>query len=326
MVELKRILCPVDMSEFSARALHHAVALGRWYEAEVVALAARATPVAAMWQEYPGPMPVETPEDVARFEREARAFVEKTVGAQAASVQCVAGLVVPEILRVAGEWSADLIVMGTHGRGGFERVMLGSVAEQVLRRASCPVLTVPKHLGPGHEAPAVTFRTIVCGLDFTPESAGALKYALSLGLEADGKVVVVHAIADVLDQVSPFAAQFNVPEFQRALEDDARRRVLAMLPPDTRDWVEPEIALVHGKPARELLRKAEAVNADLIVLGVHARGPLGHALFGHTAEHVLRAATCPVLTVPGAPAAKAVPLIAEAPGLPDAVGHGAIIL
>src|SRR5512139_1448804 len=179
MVELKRILCPVDMSEFSARALHHAIAMGRWYEAEVAVLAVRPTPIAAMWQEYPGPMPVETPEDVARFEKEVRTFVQKELGEHQASVQCVAGLVVPEILRVAGEWPADLIVMGTHGRGGFERVMLGSVAEQVLRRSPCPVLTVPRHLGPSHELPAVTFRTIVCGLDFTPESAGALEFALS---------------------------------------------------------------------------------------------------------------------------------------------------
>ena len=140
--------------------------------------------------------------------------------------------------------------MGTHGRGGFERVMLGSVAEQVLRRAPCPVLTVPKHLGPSHEVPAVTFRTIVCGLDFTPESAGALNFALSLGIEADGKVVVVHAIEDVLDQGSPFAAQFNVPEFQQALEDHARRRANAMLPRDTLGWSEPELVLVHGKPPR----------------------------------------------------------------------------
>jgi nucleotide-binding universal stress UspA family protein len=325
MVELKRILCPVDMSEFSARALHHAVAMGRWYEAEVVVLAVRPTPVAAMWQEYPGPMPVETPADVARFEKEARTFVEAEIGA-GQTVQCVAGLIVPEIVRVASEWPADVIVMGTHGRGGFERVMLGSVAEQVLRRAPCPVLTVPRHLGPSHELPAVTFKTIVCGIDLTHESAAALQFALSLGVEADGKVVLVHAIADVLDPVSPFAAQFNVPEFTQAIEDDARDRVQQMLPGETRGWCEPDIVLVHGKPAREILRKAEAVDADLIVLGVHARGPLGVALFGHTAEHVLRAASCPVLTVPAPPVAKPTPAFAPAEGLPDAIGRGAVIL
>ena len=89
--------------------------------------------------------------------------------------------------------AADLVVMGTHGRSGFERLVLGSVTERVLRKSACPVLTVPKGI-PDVATPPVLFNRIVCAVDFSDCSMHALNYAMSLAQEADAHLTVVHVI------------------------------------------------------------------------------------------------------------------------------------
>ena len=90
-----------------------------------------------------------------------------------------------EVVARASAMPSDLIVMGTHGRAGFERVVLGSVTEKVLRRAPCPVLTVPRNVADAVPAPPVLFTRIVCAVDFSDCSIHALNYAMSLAQEAD---------------------------------------------------------------------------------------------------------------------------------------------
>jgi nucleotide-binding universal stress UspA family protein len=202
-----------------------------------------------------------------------------------------------EIVRLAGELPADLIVMGTHGLSGFERFMLGSVTEKVLRKAPCPVLTVPRAIDPDL-LPTVLYRTIVCGIDFSRPADRALQYALSLAQESGGRIVLVHALEWFAEEEPRLSAHFNVSEFRRSLEADARSQMASLVPEAARTWCEPEPLIVHGKAYRELLRIAADRRADLIVLGVRGRSVADLAFFGSTAQHVLRQATCPVLTVP----------------------------
>jgi nucleotide-binding universal stress UspA family protein len=141
-MKIKRILCPVDMSEFSRRALHHAEALATWYDADLHVLHSFLDMVPAM---VPVPAFGSAPAD-ARGEAAAtlREFVSHSrVGIPVREV-VREGDPVPTILSYADYIGADLIVMGTHGLAGLERALVGSTAERVLHEAACPVLTIPK--------------------------------------------------------------------------------------------------------------------------------------------------------------------------------------
>ena len=292
MIVVERILCPFDSSPFSERALRYAAALATWYQAELTALSVR--------PRFLPPTTVLPPTESLAVdeagEQELRAFVSGAIGADVAQVVTAEGPVVGEILRIAGELPADLIVMGTHGASGFERLLLGSVTEKVLRKAPCPVLTVPRLASP-EAAQAVTFKTIVCAVDFSPASTRAFDYALSLAQEVGGRLVLVHALEWFAENPPHLTEHFNVPEFRLILEQDARKQLEELVPEVARTWCTAEMIVAHGKASREVLRIAAERNADLIVLGVQGRGTIDVTLFGSTAQHVVRGATCPVLTV-----------------------------
>src|SRR5688572_27257531 len=149
MIEIRRILCPIDFSDYSRRALDHAIAIARWYESTITALHVFSpAPVEAYG---PGPVVFEptvlTPVDRDQLLANTKAFIE-AAPAPGVAIEAVVreGHTAAEILDQATNMSADLLVLGTHGRSGFERLLLGSVAEKVLRKARCPVLTVPRGL------------------------------------------------------------------------------------------------------------------------------------------------------------------------------------
>ena len=113
-----------------------------------------------------------------------------------AAIECVAveGNVAPEIVRLARELPADLIVMGTHGRTGFDRLMLGSVTERILRKAPCPVLTVPRRAPDAVPVGPVLFKRILCAIDYSPSAMKALTYATSLAEQAGAHLTAVHVL------------------------------------------------------------------------------------------------------------------------------------
>lgn len=219
MISVQKILCPVDSSEFSARALRYAAKLASWYDADLTALSVR-----------PGLMPRSLRLDAAEAllledlksgqnqEEALREFVSNAACPSTARVVSSDGPIVQEILRIAVELPADLIVMGTHGLSGFERLLLGSVTEKVLRKAPCPVLTVPR-LATGGTARAVIFKTIVCAVDFSEASRRALDYALSLAQEAGGRLLLLHALEGPQPALT---AQFDVQKVRRGLAEDVR--------------------------------------------------------------------------------------------------------
>jgi nucleotide-binding universal stress UspA family protein len=299
MISVTRILCPVDLSPFSRRALAYSVSLGRWYGVPVTALHVRPRAVRpAFWgEDAPGPVLESLLEGPAAADA-VQGMVREVAGGAAVMVSFREGTVAAEIIKEAGETGADLIVIGSHGAGGFERLMLGSVTEKVLRKAPCPVLTVPgRGAGEMHE-PHVTFKTIVCGVDFSGASRRALDYALSLAQEAAGRLVLAHVIenADVA-YLPSVALRFDAAEYVKALEADALERLAALIPDSARVWCAPELAIGCGKAYAELLRIARERGAELLVLGTQGRGALDAMLFGSTAAHAVRDAACPVLTV-----------------------------
>jgi nucleotide-binding universal stress UspA family protein len=297
MIPIRKILCPVDTSDFSRRAVQHAAALGTWYEAEVTVLYVRPVMVTpALWFGAP---PVLPPDADEREEAMAAigSFVKAAVGDERVSIAVTEGPVVEEILRTAGELPADLLVMGTHGLSGFERLLLGSITEKTLRKAPCPVLTVPRLAAEQAAPPHVTFATIVCGVDRSPASQRALRYALSLAQEAGGRLVLVHTIEDLSEEDPRYSSHFNTPECWNRIAPEIRADYEKLVPADARVWCDLEVVVPHGKAYRELLTVAGERRADLIVVGA-----AGSSMpFGTTVQHVLRQAACPVLAVPVSP-------------------------
>lgn len=196
---------------------------------------------------------------------------------------------------------SDLIVMGTHGAGGFEHLLLGSVAEKVLRRARCPVLTVPPHT---QSTSALPFRRLLCAVDFSDSSLRGLELAGSFAKESKAALTLLHVVEwpwhepppPVLEDL-PSDQAAALAEFRRYVEESAIERLRALTPEAGEDgWVR-ESRVVHGKPYIEILQVAAEVRADLIVMGVHGRNAADVMLFGSTTNQIVRRATCPVLTL-----------------------------
>ncbi|MCC7416778.1 MAG: universal stress protein [Acidobacteria bacterium] len=299
MVEFRQILCPTDLSEPSARALAHAAAIARWYDAKLTVLYVVPTfdPMLVPPIALEGSAQTLYPPTREEVLASVRRFVERAgAAAVAREIAADSGQPAGTIVDRAGSMPADLIVMGTHGRSGFDRVMIGSVAEKVLRKAVCPVLVVPPHAH-GEAARQVRFKTILCPVDFSSSSVQALGLALDLARQADGTVILLHAIEWLAEDEPRGDGRFNMQEFRQYLADDARRRLHALAADEPRTWSEIQEVVTFGRPHREVLRIAEESKPDLIVMGVHGRGALGLALFGSTTHQVVRAAPCPVLTV-----------------------------
>jgi len=304
MIEIRNILCPVDFSDYSRRALDHAIALARWYKSTVTVLQVYSSaPVAAFG---PGPVVFEpivlTPTDREQLLADTRAFAE-TRSAPGVVIEAVVreGNTAGEILEQATSMKADLLVIGTHGRSGFDRFVLGSVAERVLRKATCPVMTIPKRLPDAEPAGAVLYKRILCPVDFSESSLHALKYATSLAQEADGQLTVLHVLGNEFETAGDVAgltpdAGLAISSFVRQREEALRRRlqeVVATAP----EFCSVEWQITHGKPWREVLRVAAGQASDLIVMGVHGGGAVDLRFFGSTTQHVVRDANCPVLTL-----------------------------
>lgn len=183
--------------------------------------------------------------------------------------------------------SVDLIILGTHGKHGLSKLVLGSAAEQIFRKASCPVLTVGPHVGRPSTGSAL-FKQIIFATDFSAGSLRALPYALSLAEESQSHLILLHVVPLVpLHQQDQVAAK-------------ARERLQELIPPGTTDWCRPECVVRFEFPAEGILSVAESQKADLVVMGVHKVAPVAAShLPWAIAYEVVCHATCPVLTVRG---------------------------
>jgi nucleotide-binding universal stress UspA family protein len=306
MIEIKRILCPVDFSECSRHALDYAVAMARWYEAQVTALHVYTNwPLANMIPSLPGegmqtgPLP-EIDRDA--LMRQMRLFVD---GAPAVDVPIGLALqeapdVHREILAQADALKADLIVVGSHGRSGFERLLLGSITEKVLRKATCPVMVVPPRVDEAALSRAVHVSRMLCPVDFSDSSIAALTFAMSLAEEADARLTVLHVIEMPSGlHESSMPAGFNVAAWRAAAQASCLERLRELVPDSVRSYCTVDTVVSEGKASRAILRLAAERHSDLIVMGVQGRGGVDLMVFGSNTHDVIRAASCPVLTVHG---------------------------
>jgi nucleotide-binding universal stress UspA family protein len=298
MSDITRIVCPIDFSEPSRHAIEHAVALARWYEAPILALhvhTAVRTPVPAFELVGAGGPDDEEPE-VALLRAVTDEFVTRVspFGADI-RVAVEVGSPADEIVAAAGANPDTLIVMGTRGAGGFEHLLLGSVTEKVLRTASCPVMTVPPHARITSRLP---FKRVLCPIDFSPASQHALSLAMSFAREGDAELTLLHVMTGLTAAAgAPNSRAFFSPEYAGFRGRDALENLRALIPKEAADWCFPDAQVAHGDPAAEILRLAADHQMDVIVMGVDGRSVFDQVVFGSTTNAVIRAASCPVVTL-----------------------------
>lgn len=309
MVSIKNVLCPIDFSDFSRHALDRAVAIAEAHGAAVTALHVVQTHPPPPFIPYGGSGSLEaftlSASDREHVVRELGTFVTFHRPATVPVFHRVTDgfSIAREIVSEAGAVSADLIVMGTHGRTGFQRFLLGSVTEHVLRAAPAPVLTV----GPGDVAQrgnAAAFKRILCAVDFSECSIAALDFAVSLAESASSKLAALNVIEWTPVGYDPLIGpSTDLAGYREAAEVVCRDRLHAIVERAAHGAVTIEEIVTAGKPYHEILRVADRLESDLIVLGIHGRNPVDRMLFGSTAEPIVRHAHCPVLTVRSKPPA-----------------------
>ena len=189
------------------------------------------------------------------------------------------------LLRLARKNDVDLIVAGTHSKWGLERLVLGSTAEELIRNATCPVLTVGPNARRPQDGPIV-FRRIIFATDFSAHAAKAAVFALSFAQDSGAHIYLCYiAKPDESGQEKePCDAEFTAA-------------LGKMIPESVYEWCSPETVVRHGEPARAILDLATSMDADLIVLGArNASFWLKHVEHGLTPD-LLAEAHCPVMTV-----------------------------
>jgi nucleotide-binding universal stress UspA family protein len=192
-----------------------------------------------------------------------------------------------EILRVAGQIGSDLIVVGSHGRTGLRRLLAGSVATAVLRRAACPVVVLRRGAG-AHKSEQI--QTVLHPTDFSDCSEAATRIARSLARDHGARLIILHVLPyDVI--LSETSIPVDPEPYRAALEELGKQ----LDGPDLKFPVEPRF--IQGDATAEILRTAAEVGCDLIVMGTHGRTGLGRLLLGNVAESVLPEAQCAVLVV-----------------------------
>lgn len=290
-VNVKNILFPTDFSEPSEAALPFAEGVARQYGAAIHAFHVLLPLVSTYTTPESMPLMVEGQEEFA--EAEMRRVDAQLEGLPHDTVVERGVDIWPSLERAITDNHIDLIVLGTHGRTGARKLLLGSVAEEVFRRSNVPVLTIgPEVRTSVHHGGR--FRHVLFATDFTPESLAAAPYAVSMAQENLAGLTLLNVIR-----------QTDEPPTGRDLKDsvaNAMHELYELVPPEAELWCRPEPLVRYGEPADKILEEADERGADLIVLGVRSAGAhMGAAThLGRTTAHkVVVHAKCPVLTVRG---------------------------
>jgi nucleotide-binding universal stress UspA family protein len=287
-VRFRNILFATDFSQAAAQAIPYVKKIAEHYDADLLTLHVRPPIVNPMTE----PITWAADIDAAKAQDdEDREEVLNTFAGIRTQVLIEEGDVQPCLDAAIEKYNTDLVVIGTRGRTGLGKLLLGSVAEEIFRTVSCPVLTVGPHSGAIHEHGG-ELREILYATDLSPESRAAAPYAISLAKEFQSRLILMHVIREPQpeDLVAPVNVKASMEKLLRGL-----------VPPDAEASCKPEYIVECGDPADMILEFARVKEMDLIVLGVRpdkgAPGAETHHLPTAIAYKIVSNAECPVLTV-----------------------------
>ena len=285
---LKNLLFLSDFSDASEFAIPYVLNLARKYEAKVYALHVL-TPATAESGDA-----ISMAEALEGMEESAQAGMQRLdaqlIGVDHSMILSRGESVWNAVRTGLQDYNADILILGTHGRTGSLKQMMGSVAEEIFRKSPVPVLTI----GPAARIGAHSggsFHSVLCATDFNPEAEAALPYAISLAQENQAKLNLLHVL--------PKPGVRQGPVQPRETVADAMHHLQRLIPSGAAMWCRPEAIVKFGETSDRILATAREVSADLIVLGARDPGPrLGEVIHfeGGIAHRVVANAPCPVLT------------------------------
>lgn len=303
-----RILIPTDLSENSLPAIAFAMTLSQPLEAELDLLHVVDS---RLLSEIPT-MELTDPElERQKMQKQVRTAQElqglPVIEEYPIELHSRFGVPHDEINAAANILNTSLMVVATHGRTGLSHLLMGSVAEQVLKGALCPVLSIrtggtPESLMHAHELASRIPRRILVATDFSEGSKQALSLAGTLADRLDATLTLVHVLdinSTSTTILTPHHASGNL---QSELLQEAGESLRSFLEAN-RDVLDPRVLeapvlLQIGDASAELVKAAHETAADLLVLGRHGYSGFRRLLMGSVAESVVRTSPCPVLTIP----------------------------
>jgi nucleotide-binding universal stress UspA family protein len=285
VVELRNILLATDFSPSSLAAVPHVAAIARRYESKIY----------LMHVVVPDAYPLVSPEAAAwttvEMDEGAKGQLERLSSSKELEgipheALLLNGEVTEALTAAVSRHDIDLVIVGTHGRRGFRRLLMGSVAEGIFRSLPCPVLTVGPHVS-GKALEELALKRILYPTDLSATSFRAARYAISFALEYAAHLTVLHVLAP--QAAAPFETRLAADAFQHEMQ--------TLVSSEARPWCDLESVIEPGDPAETILRAAKERGADLIVLGVRQAEPVSTHRAGNIAYRIVAEAECPVLTV-----------------------------
>lgn len=274
-VPLANILVATDFSETSDRALEHALSLARTYNSRI--FLAHVIPVDLMMAPELAEASREQLRQAAREGLERIRMSDRFFEVPHEEI-ITEGALWPNIEALVKKHAIDLVVVGTHGKGLVQKLLIGSSAEEIFRQARVPVLTV----GPGvRREPlyGVELKNILFATDFGLGAERQAAYAFFLAQEHRSRITLLHV------------------EQRPGEEQEIVHQLHELIPSTTELHCLPLFRVERGHPVKEVLRVAEQMKADLIVLGAKARRGLAGNVPHTKAYQIICGASCPVLTI-----------------------------
>jgi len=296
-MQIKSIICTTDLSDLSNHGVFYGIALAKelgakLYVCHVIDLTYTATYEVAVSYSI---------EQQNRMVNYAHEHLQRLIGEESLDWEplIIIGHAANEIARIAEEKAVTLAISASHGRSGLKRLMLGSVAERLMRTLPCPLLVVRSTeqdiLAP--EDQEIKFQRILVGCDFSSDSSLAFQFGLSLAQEFQSELHLAHVIEPPIYKDLLRPAREQGEKIQQDLRDQLNEKLAGMVPEDAREWCKPKITLLGGQPHEELTKYAVVNDLDLIVLGVRGQSLVEKLFVGSTTDRVVRRAPCPVLSV-----------------------------
>jgi len=295
-MRLKAIICTTDFSETCNHAVSYGVALARKLDAKLYMCHVIDISYAAKYSACSDPTDLED-----RITNYAAERLQELVGSNPVNWEPLISKGRPstEIARFAEETDANLVISAAHRRSGIEKLILGSVTEQLMRTLTCPLLVVhspqPGFVGPEHQQ--LKLDRILTGCDFSPHSDLSYQYALSLAQQFGSELHLAHVLETPTYNTLLKSVAASGENRRYALADELNGKLTEMICQGSTVRYSPRKTLLAGEPYEELTKYAITHNIDLIVLGVRGNSLKETLHLGSTTDRVIRQAPCPVLCV-----------------------------
>jgi nucleotide-binding universal stress UspA family protein len=294
-MDIQKILVPTDFSEQASQATAYAANLARAVGATLHVVHA-CVPLHEVIHEPADRSPDrETLEQMVRDQSDKKLADLQAPAGVPLVVESVQGYSVgPAVVDHASAIGADLIVMGTHGRSGVSRLLLGSVAEQVVQHAPCSVVAM-RQLEKGATATAPA--SLLVALDFSEESAKALAWAGKWAAKLGASLLVTHVIEEVPHPAFYLFGNDSVVDMFPDLVKRVRASLDKLVETHVPDGVDVETIIAEGKSHVKVVELAREHNIELVVMGTHGLSGVERLVVGSATAKVLRSARCPVAAV-----------------------------